>query len=366
MSLTVESVQDLSLIKYRPDKKESHVNHKLHNRFFNCLSHPPMAAMENGMIPAIIIQYDLSPRPLHHFSALIVNGFRGGDRAWKKKKICIIQIAFHFRIYLRYLMTMPSRNSRNEFTLSNVGYWDNESGTWSSGSLHIRDGLLVADCKTAVDLDLKGEYLALPLFSMEASSNDDQYLSNALDNGTELIFDSEIPDKSMSDQLGVWPRLNDKISMESGCSSVEQILRSFSTRNIAVGEKASFFLLHCTVSSLREIILSYDYKTTIQAVVVDGNFHLARKVFTRFAARISLDRYYLPVDSQHSNITETLALDTIESAIADLAVGKFVIVVDNLDRENEGDLIIAAQDMTTEKMAFLIKHTGYLLVCSCI
>jgi 3,4-dihydroxy-2-butanone 4-phosphate synthase len=39
------------------------------------------------------------------------------------------------------------------------------------------------------------------------------------------------------------------------------------------------------------------------------------------------------------------------------ALGKFVVVVDNEDRENEGDLIMAADAMTTERMAFLIRYT---------
>lgn len=40
-----------------------------------------------------------------------------------------------------------------------------------------------------------------------------------------------------------------------------------------------------------------------------------------------------------------------------VADGKFVIAVDNEDRENEGDLIIAAEKVTTEQMAFLIRHS---------
>jgi len=42
-----------------------------------------------------------------------------------------------------------------------------------------------------------------------------------------------------------------------------------------------------------------------------------------------------------------------------IAAGKFVVVVDNEDRENEGDLIIAAEDITAEKMAFLIRYTRF-------
>ncbi|KAF9958487.1 hypothetical protein BGZ65_001410 [Modicella reniformis] len=55
--------------------------------------------------------------------------------------------------------------------------------------------------------------------------------------------------------------------------------------------------------------------------------------------------------------------DSVEDAIKDFADGKFVIAVDNEDRENEGDLIIAAEKVTTEQMAFLIRHTsGYVCV----
>lgn len=39
--------------------------------------------------------------------------------------------------------------------------------------------------------------------------------------------------------------------------------------------------------------------------------------------------------------------------------GEFIIVLDSTDRENEGDLIIAAEDLTTEKMAFMVRWTRY-------
>ncbi len=41
-----------------------------------------------------------------------------------------------------------------------------------------------------------------------------------------------------------------------------------------------------------------------------------------------------------------------------------MVVVDNEDRENEGDLIIAAQHMTPEKMAFLIRYSSGVVCCS--
>ncbi|MEZ5923608.1 MAG: 3,4-dihydroxy-2-butanone-4-phosphate synthase [Hyphomicrobiaceae bacterium] len=56
-----------------------------------------------------------------------------------------------------------------------------------------------------------------------------------------------------------------------------------------------------------------------------------------------------------------LALDTIESAIAEIAAGRPVIVVDDEDRENEGDLVMAASRATPEHMAFMIRHTSGII-----
>lgn len=49
-------------------------------------------------------------------------------------------------------------------------------------------------------------------------------------------------------------------------------------------------------------------------------------------------------------------MDTIEKALEDIREGKFVIVVDDEDRENEGDFIIAAEKITPEKVNFMLKH----------
>jgi 3,4-dihydroxy 2-butanone 4-phosphate synthase/GTP cyclohydrolase II len=55
-------------------------------------------------------------------------------------------------------------------------------------------------------------------------------------------------------------------------------------------------------------------------------------------------------------------LDSIESAIQDIRIGKIVIVVDDEDRENEGDFIIAARHVTPEVINFMSKH-GRGLIC---
>ncbi len=58
---------------------------------------------------------------------------------------------------------------------------------------------------------------------------------------------------------------------------------------------------------------------------------------------------------------ENLKLNTVEEAIEDFKQGKFVIVVDDEDRENEGDLIIAAEKIDAEKVNFMLKHARGVL-----
>lgn len=54
-------------------------------------------------------------------------------------------------------------------------------------------------------------------------------------------------------------------------------------------------------------------------------------------------------------------INTIEEAVKDFKQGNFVIVVDDEDRENEGDLIIAAEKITPEKVNFMLKHARGVL-----
>ncbi|KWX69278.1 bifunctional 3,4-dihydroxy-2-butanone-4-phosphate synthase/GTP cyclohydrolase II [Mycobacterium sp. NAZ190054] len=51
----------------------------------------------------------------------------------------------------------------------------------------------------------------------------------------------------------------------------------------------------------------------------------------------------------------------VESAVAALASGRIVVVADDEDRENEGDLILAAEFATPENIAFMVRHTSGLL-----
>ena len=58
-----------------------------------------------------------------------------------------------------------------------------------------------------------------------------------------------------------------------------------------------------------------------------------------------------------------MKIDTIQSALEDFRQGKFVIVVDDEDRENEGDFITAAELITPEKVNFMLQHGRGVLCC---
>lgn len=58
-------------------------------------------------------------------------------------------------------------------------------------------------------------------------------------------------------------------------------------------------------------------------------------------------------------------LSSVPDAIAQLRAGSFVVVVDDEQRENEGDLIIAAEHATQQKLAFMIRHTSGVICAPC-
>ena len=60
-----------------------------------------------------------------------------------------------------------------------------------------------------------------------------------------------------------------------------------------------------------------------------------------------------------------MSLDRIEDAIDDIRQGRLVIVVDDEDRENEGDLCGAADLVTSEQVNFLLSHARGLLCVAC-
>ncbi len=56
-----------------------------------------------------------------------------------------------------------------------------------------------------------------------------------------------------------------------------------------------------------------------------------------------------------------VTFDSIETALAAIADGGILVVADDEDRENEGDLVMAADRVTTESLAFFVRHTSGLI-----
>lgn len=69
----------------------------------------------------------------------------------------------------------------------------------------------------------------------------------------------------------------------------------------------------------------------------------------------------MPGSQQHEN--KKIELDRVEDAVADIQAGKIVIVVDDEDRENEGDFVAAAEMVTPEMINFMSK-VGRGLICT--
>ena len=70
-----------------------------------------------------------------------------------------------------------------------------------------------------------------------------------------------------------------------------------------------------------------------------------------------------PSDFGDQTMANEQKLDLVEDAIKAIAEGQMVVVVDDDDRENEGDLIAAASKITPEQMAFMVRHTSGI-VCT--
>ncbi|KAJ8769639.1 hypothetical protein K2173_005242 [Erythroxylum novogranatense] len=83
---------------------------------------------------------------------------------------------------------------------------------------------------------------------------------------------------------------------------------------------------------------------------------------TRAAEITPITRGFFANNEEHDLDRPTGEFNSIPEAIEDIRSGKLVIVVDDEDRENEGDLIMAASKATPEAMAFIVKH-GTGIVC---
>ncbi|RZC55983.1 hypothetical protein C5167_014842 [Papaver somniferum] len=102
----------------------------------------------------------------------------------------------------------------------------------------------------------------------------------------------------------------------------------------------------------------------LRVAVVSGDEHAKLSgAFETLAADMILttDDFFMDKDEPDWD-TPTGGFASVDEAIEDIRQGKMVIVVDDEDRKNEGDLIMAAELATPETMAFIVKH-GTGIVC---
>jgi 3,4-dihydroxy 2-butanone 4-phosphate synthase/GTP cyclohydrolase II len=69
----------------------------------------------------------------------------------------------------------------------------------------------------------------------------------------------------------------------------------------------------------------------------------------------------LPLPGKGTSAPGAATLNSVDEILADLRAGRMVIVMDDEDRENEGDLIMAAEHATPEAVAFMIRHTSGII-----
>jgi len=90
--------------------------------------------------------------------------------------------------------------------------------------------------------------------------------------------------------------------------------------------------------------------------IIHHRFRQSRKLTA--SQESTLNGTDFEVVSVMDDISEDLQFDTIDSALNEIAAGRFVVVLDDAHRENEGDLVAAAELVTTESIAFMVEHTS--------
>lgn len=81
----------------------------------------------------------------------------------------------------------------------------------------------------------------------------------------------------------------------------------------------------------------------------------------RNGAAVSLRQMAHPLPFSDSHEPPAPGLDPVDALVADLRAGRMVVVMDDEERENEGDLILAAELATPEAVAFMIRHTSGII-----
>jgi 3,4-dihydroxy 2-butanone 4-phosphate synthase / GTP cyclohydrolase II len=69
----------------------------------------------------------------------------------------------------------------------------------------------------------------------------------------------------------------------------------------------------------------------------------------------------VPLQGKSAGAPKPASLHSVDEILADLSAGRMVLIMDDEDRENEGDLIMAAERATPEAVAFMIRHTSGII-----
>ncbi|KAJ3406674.1 3,4-dihydroxy-2-butanone-4-phosphate synthase [Chytriomyces confervae] len=121
--------------------------------------------------------------------------------------------------------------------------------------------------------------------------------------------------------------------------------------------------------TLLPLYLSQTTPSRIHTVLIGGTqaYTLQNSQIAQSLAAATLSKYYVEPNLPPSVVNgdmdatvehESSKFNTIPEAIEAIQRGEVIIVVDNEDRENEGDFVFAAEDATPEKLAFVIRHSG--------
>ena len=86
-----------------------------------------------------------------------------------------------------------------------------------------------------------------------------------------------------------------------------------------------------------------------------------RKVGTHRRVALSALTTFRNRGAEKPRAGDLMKLDSIDDAVRAFANGEIVLVVDDDDRENEGDLIVAASKVTAQQVAFMVRHTSGIL-----
>lgn len=197
-----------------------------------------------------------------------------------------------------------------------------------------------------------------------ASGNDPQlkgHIWQWLQQKAAHILDNQSPQTNLRDEFCMLLRNATSTGLDSlGIKNTGALMSGYFADFVLIKIQPNWDLT--STESLLQSMFLYGPENEIAAVYKAGELLYKSPPFEDLIRLSTISDYYTENGAQNIS-TETLNLtfDSIDSAIQEISAGNFVVVVDNEDRENEGDLVIAAEFLTEEKCAFMIRYTRYII-----